>query len=85
MRSRPAGQVWAGDGRRIVRGQHGCGSRLLGQAVPGVWGMVGIQTGFVTRPGRRAAGCWVSAAARSAGLGWVRDLVAVRAGCDGSG
>src|SRR5215813_1720088 len=39
-RSRPAGQAWvpgAADGS--IQGQHvGCGSRLAGQAAPGVWG-----------------------------------------------
>jgi hypothetical protein len=45
MRSRgqQAGGGGPGTADGSFEGQHGCGSRLAGQAVPGVWGLGGAE------------------------------------------
>jgi hypothetical protein len=42
MRSRPAIRFGPGTVDESFEGQHGCGSRIVGQAVPGVWGLARV-------------------------------------------
>jgi len=43
MRSRPAGQMGPGTAGESFAGQQVRGSRILGQAVPGVWASAGVR------------------------------------------